>query len=361
MSLSYAHGPVDVPLLGETIGENLRRTVERFGGREALVVSHSTLAPPTASSGWRSSRRARPHGPRRPQGRPGRDLGAEPLRVGRYAVRHRSHVAILVTVNPAYKAAELEHALGLAGVSLLVMARGFREVDYVGLLAKSPPRLRDTVALEDNWEAFLAEGEGVGLPSSPPARRPCSRGPDQHPVHVGDDRLAQGRDATHHNILNNAYFSARALGYNEHDRVCGRCRSTTGSAWSSAPSARATHGACMVIPGESFDAAAMLETVAAERCTALYGVPTMFIAGLEQPHFGRFDLSSLRTGMMGGAPCPVDLMKQVRARMHMEQVTIICGMTETSPVSTQTALDDPVDKRVETVGRVHPHLDQRVR
>ena len=108
----------------------------------------------------------------------------------------------------------------------------------------------------------------------------------------------------------------------------------------------ATHGACMVIPGESFDAAAMLETVAAERCTALYGVPTMFIAGLEQPDFERFDLSSLRTGMMGGAPCPVDVMEQVRSRMHMEQVTIICGMTETSPVSTQTALDDPVDKRV---------------
>src|SRR5262249_31603849 len=160
--------------------------------------------------------------------------------------------------------------------------------------------------------------------------------------------------------LNNAYFTARTLGYSERDRVCvpvpfyhcfGMVLGTLASV---------THGATTVVPSDAFDATEVLETVAAERCTSLYGVPTMFIATLEQPSFGFFDVRSLRTGIRGGAPCPAEVMDQVRTRMHMTQVTIACGMTETSPVSTQTAVDDPLDKRITTVGRVHPHVEVKV-
>ena len=240
------------------------------------------------------------------------------------------------------------------------MARGFREADYVAMLAESGASC-DVVVLDDGWEAFLSEGAGVSADAL--AAREATLQFDD-PINVqytsGTTGAPKGATLTHHNILNNAYFSGRVLGYSERDRVCvpvpfyhtfGMVLGTLGCA---------THGACMVVPGESFDAGAVLEAVAGERCTSLYGVPTMFIAELEHPDSERFDLSSLRTGMMGGAPCPVELMNQVRSRMHMEQVTIICGMTETSPVSTQTARDDPLDKRVETVGRVHPHLEIKI-
>ena len=313
-----------MPLLGETIGENLRRTVERFGDREALVVRHQHYRA-TYRELWlevdSAARALLARGVRKGD------------RVGIWAPNRYEWVvtqfatarvgAILVTVNPAYKAAELAHALDTAGVSLLVMARGFRQADYVGMLAQvraSLPALRDAVVLEDDWESFLAEGAQIG--DAELAAREATLQFDD-PINIqytsGTTGAPKGATLTHHNILNNAYFTARVLGYDERDRVCVPVPlyHTFGMVLGSL--ACATHGACIVMPGESFDAAAVLETVAAERCTSLYGVPTMFIAELEQPDFERFDLSSLRTGMMGGAPCPVEVMEKVRSRMHMER------------------------------------------
>ena len=176
----------------------------------------------------------------------------------------------------------------------------------------------------------------------------------------GTTGLPKGATLSHHNIVNNAFFVAEALRFDERDRACVPVPFYHCFGMVLGTLACATHGACLVVPGESFDPAAVLEAVAAERCTALYGVPTMFIAELAEPGFDRYDLSTLRTGMMGGAPCPVEVMKRVRSEMHMQEVTIICGMTETSPVSTQTAVDDPVDRRIATVGRVHPHLEVKI-
>jgi fatty-acyl-CoA synthase len=176
----------------------------------------------------------------------------------------------------------------------------------------------------------------------------------------GTTGFPKGATLSHHNILNNGYFIAQTLRYSEHDRVCIPVPFYHCFGMVIGNLACAATGACAVVPGESFDPGAVLEAVEAERCTSLYGVPTMFIAELEHPRFDEFDLSSLRTGVMAGAPCPIETMRQVRARMHMEEVTIACGMTETSPVSTQTAVDDPVEKRVTTVGRVHPHVEIKV-
>ena len=361
MTMSYAHGPSDAPLLGETIGANLRRTVERFGEREALVVAHQGYRA-TYRELWLQVDSA------------ARALLARGVgkgdRVGIWAPNRYEWVvtqfatarvgAILVTVNPAYKAAELAHALGKAGVSLLVMARGFRNADYVALLAESRARC-DTIVLEEEWESFLAEGEHVS--DAELAAREATLQFDD-PINVqytsGTTGAPKGATLTHHNILNNAYFTGRALGYSPLDRTCVPVPLYHTAGMVLGTLACASHGACMVLSGESFSAGSMLEAIEAERCTALVAVPTMYIAALAEPDFERFDLSSLRTGMMGGAPCPVEVMNQVRSRMHMEQVTIICGMTETSPVSTQTALDDPVDKRVETVGRVHPHVEVKI-
>jgi fatty-acyl-CoA synthase len=229
------------------------------------------------------------------------------------------------------------------------------------MLAETSTPVRETIVLDDDWAAFLAGGDAV--PDGDLAAREALLQFDD-PINVqftsGTTGAPKGATLTHHNILNNAYFTARGLAYGERDRVCvpvpfyhcfGMVVGTLGCV---------THGACMVVPGESFVAADVLATVEAERCTSLYGVPTMFIAELEEPGFARYDLSSLRTGAMGGAPCPPDVMRRVRTLMHMDEVTILCGMTETSPISTQTALDAPDWQRVATVGRAHPHVEIKV-
>jgi fatty-acyl-CoA synthase len=365
MTLSYARGATDAPLLDETIGANLRRTVERFPDREALVVRHQGYRA-TYAELWREVDRA------------ARALIARGVakgdRVGIWAPNRSEWVvtqfatarigAILVTINPAYQAGELAYALAKAGVSVLVMARGFHDADYVAMLRDiraECPALRATIVLEDEWEAFLAAGERVG--DAELAAREASLHPHE-PINVqytsGTTGFPKGATLSHHNILNNAYFTARTLRYSDHDRACVPVPFYHTFGMVLGNLACATHGSCVVVPSESFDAAAVLAAVAAERCTSLYGVPTMFIAELGRPDFDRYDLTSLRTGMMGGAPCPVEVMQQVRARMHMDEVTIVCGMTETSPLSTQTVLDDPPEKRVATVGRAHPHVEVKI-
>jgi fatty-acyl-CoA synthase len=272
--------------------------------------------------------------------------------------------AILVNVNPAYKPGELEYALTQSGISLLILARGFRQSDYVAMLDQVRGRcleLREALVLEQDWEALLAGAQRVSEEEL--SEREASLQFDD-PINIqytsGTTGFPKGAALSHHNILNNAFFTGETLRYTERDRVCVPVPFYHCFGMVLGNLACTSHGACIVVPGAAFDALAVLETVQDERCTSLYGVPTMFIMELDHPRFGEFDLSSLRTGIMAGAPCPVEVMKEVQARMRMEQVTIACGMTETSPLSTQTAIDDPLDKRVETVGRACPHVEIKI-
>jgi fatty-acyl-CoA synthase len=363
--LSYARGSTEIPLLEETIGTRLRETVARYGDHDA-VVDRGGGRRATWAELWDDV------------GVAARGLLARGVergdRVGIWAPNRYEWVvvqfatarvgAILVNVNPAYKAAELEYALVRSGVRMLVLSRGFRETDYVAMLDGVGARcatLDQSVVLEDDWPGLLADGERVSTDAL--AAREASLRPGD-PINIqytsGTTGFPKGATLSHRNILNNARFAALQLGYTERDRVCipvpfyhcfGMVLGTL---------ACATAGAAVVIPGESFDPSGVLEAVQAERCTSLYGVPTMFIAELEALTSGEVDLSSLRTGIMAGAPCPVDTMNAVRSRLHMPDVTIGCGMTETSPLATQTARDDPVEKRVTTVGRPHPHVEVKV-
>ncbi len=364
-ALSYSHGASAVPLLGETIGENLRRTVERFGSQEALVVRSQDYRA-TYRELWdqvgAAARGLLAHGVARGD------------RVGIWAPNRFEWVilqyatarlgAILVNVNPAYKTSELEYALVQSGVSLLVLSRGFRQSDYVAMLSEVRgrcPGLREALVLEDDWDRLLRDGRPV--PEEDLTRRETELQFDDA-INIqytsGTTGRPKGATLSHHNILNNGFFTGETLLLTERDRVCIPVPFYHCFGMVLGNLACTTHGACMVIPGEAFDPLAVLETVAAERCTTLYGVPTMFIAELDHPQFAEFDLSSLRTGIMAGAPCPVEVMKKVQERMHMSEVTIACGMTETSPLSTQTTVDDPMDKRVETVGRVLPHVEVKI-
>jgi fatty-acyl-CoA synthase len=362
---SYVHGASSTPLLGETIGERLRKTVERFGDREALVVRHQGYRA-TYRELWDEA------------GRAARGFLARGVkkgdRLGLWSPNRKEWVitqlaaarigAILVNINPANKRGELQYALQKTGVSLLVLARGFRQADYRGMLAEARPHcpaLREALVLEEDWPGLLHGGAQVNEGELAAVERTLEF---DEPINIqytsGTTGFPKGATLSHHNILNNGHFVGRALGYTENDRVCIPVPFYHCFGMVMGNLACFSHGACVVVPGESFDPGATLQAVQAERCTSLYGVPTMFIAELAHPRFAQFDLSSLRTGIMAGAPCPIEVMKRVISEMHMAEVTIACGMTETSPVSTQTAVDDPLEKRVGTVGRVHPHLEVKV-
>ena len=365
LPLSHSAGPTDVPLLEMTIGEGLRRAAERHGEREALVAREQGYRV-TYGELWHEV------------GLAARGLLARGVctgdRVGIWAPNRYEWLvtqyatarigAILVTINPAYKAAELQYALTRTGVSLLVLARGFRQADYVAMLEEvraECPMLRETLVLDGGWEGLLADGEGVDEADLAAVEATLDPG---DPINVqftsGTTGAPKGATLSHRNILNNGYFTGLVLGYTERDRVCAPVPFYHCFGMVLANLACLTHGACVVVPGANFDPLATLRAIEEERCTSLYGVPTMFIAQLEHARFGDFDLSSLRTGIMAGAPCPVEVMNQVRSRMRMDEVTIGCGMTETAPLSTQTAPDDAVEKRVSTVGRVHPHVEVKI-
>lgn len=364
-ALSYSHGTSPIPLLGETIGENLRRTVERVGDHEALVVRHQGYRA-TYKEFWEQT------------GLAARGLLARGVRKGdrvgiwspnryewvviQYATARIG--AILVNINPAYKTAELEYALNQSGTSILILARAFRTADYVAMLNEVRdrcPELRQTLVLDDEWEGLLADGASV--PEATLAEVEASLQFDE-PINIqytsGTTGFPKGATLSHHNILNNGFFIGEGLHYSENDRVCIPVPFYHCFGMVLGNLACTTHGACIVVPGEVYDPVAVLETVQAERCTSLYGVPTMFIGELEHPRFPEFDLSTLRTGIMAGSPCPVEVMKRVQSQMHMTEVAICYGMTETSPVSTQTAIDDPLEKRVGSVGKVHPHLEVKI-
>jgi fatty-acyl-CoA synthase len=383
--MSYLSGTSDTPLLGVTIGDLFDQTAARFADHEALVVRQQGLRYTYGELREEVDRCARGL----------LALGVQKgERVGIWAPNRAEWTitqfatakigAILVNINPAYRLHELEYALNQSGCSVLVMAPQFRTADYTGMLttlcpelehsapgqldAHRVPQLRHIIRLGDErapgmwvWGEVL-QRSGEVTPEALAQRQAEQEFDD--PINIqytsGTTGNPKGATLSHHNILNNGYFVARLQGFSERDRLCipvplyhcfGMVMGNLGCV---------THGATMIYPAEAFEPGAVLETVQEERCTALYGVPTMFIAELAYGDFDRFDLSSLRTGVMAGSPCPVEVMRQVNTRMHMQEVEICYGMTETSPVSFQTHLDDPLEKRVATVGQIHPHVEVKI-
>ena len=363
--LSYASGTSSLPLLGETIGENLRRTVERHADCEALVAPHQGYRATYRQLWEQTSLVARgliARGVRR-----GDRIGIwSPNRFEWVIIQYATARigAILVNINPAYRTTELEYALGQSGVSLLMLARAFRQADYVRMLGEvkgACPELREALVLEDGWDSLLRD---AGRTSDDELAAVETSLQFDDPINIqytsGTTGFPKGATLSHHNILNNGFFVGETVKYTSEDRVCIPVPFYHCFGMVLGNLACTTHGACIVVPGEAFDPDVVLRITEEERCTALYGVPTMFIAELEHPGFAQHDLSRLRTGIMAGSPCPVEVMKKVQSRMNMREVTICYGMTETSPVSTQSALDDPLEKRVGTVGRVHPHVEVKV-
>ncbi|MGC0328776.1 fatty-acyl-CoA synthase [Streptomyces sp. SAI-170] len=358
-AISYAHGVGDTPLLGDTIGADLDRAVAAWPDREALVDVPSgrrwtyaefvadvdQLAYSLMASGVTKGDR-----------------------VGIWAVNCPEWVlvqyatarigAIMVNINPAYRTHEVEYVLKQAGISLLFASLSHKTSDYramVGEVRGNCPQLRETVFIGDpSWDDLLTRGTPAPFPELS-----CD-----DPINIqytsGTTGFPKGATLSHHNILNNGYFVGESIAYSEQDRVCVPVPFYHCFGMVMGNLAATSHGACIVIPAPSFEPAATLRAVEQERCTSLYGVPTMFIAELNLPDFASYDLSSLRTGIMAGSPCPVEVMKRVVAEMNMAEVSICYGMTETSPVSTQTRRDDDLEHRTGTVGRVLPHIEVKV-
>jgi len=356
MALSYSQGLGTIPLLGETIGENFDGAVREHADRDALVVRHQDVRMTYAELGEAVDRAARSLA----------GLGlVKGDRVGIWAPNCAEWVItqfataklgiILVNVNPAYRTSELAYALRQSGCRALVSAPTFKTSDYRAMIEQVRG---DLPALEH--VLFIGEGlfeDGAGDVEWPELDL-------FEPINIqytsGTTGSPKGATLSHSNILNNGYFVGEYCDYTEQDRVCIPVPFYHCFGMVMGNLACVSHGACMVVPAPSFEPAATLAAVAEERCTSLYGVPTMFIAELEDPSFPEHDLSSLRTGIMAGSPCPEQVMRKVIDRMHMEGVTICYGMTETSPVSTQTTAEDELERRVGTVGRVHPHVEVKV-
>jgi fatty-acyl-CoA synthase len=360
--LSYAHGASSVPLLGETIGAGLERTVDRLAGAEALVCRHQGVRWSYGELNERVDALAR--GLLAAELQAGDRLGIWSPNCAEWVLVQFATAkagVVLVNVNPAYRATELAYALRRSGCRMLVAARSFKTSDYAAMIEDVRGELPDLerVVFFDSpeWETLAAGSATTG--GELRARADALQFDDAINIQYtsGTTGFPKGATLSHHNILNNGYFVAQTCGYTEADRVCIPVPFYHCFGMVMGNLACITHGACMVIPGPSFEPRPVLEAVAAERCTSLYGVPTMFIAELADPDFASFDLTSLRTGIMAGSPCPKQVMKRVISEMHMEEVTICYGMTETSPVSTQTLPSDELERRVGTVGGVHPHVE----
>ena len=361
--LAYAQGTTEVALRGETIGRMWNDTVSAHGARPALVARHQGIAWTYAELDERVELCARAL----------LAAGVEKGdRVGIWSPNNAEWVivqfatarvgAVLVNINPAYRAHELEYALRQSGCSLLVLAPAFKDADYRELLSGvDAPALGRSIVLGDDWEVLLASADAVGAEALA-ARESTLDFDDAINIQYtsGTTGFPKGATLSHHNILNNGFFIGEVLGYTPEDRVCIPVPFYHCFGMVLGNLAVVTHGACIVLPSEAFDPRSVLETVADERCTSLYGVPTMFIAELGDPDFTSFDLTSLRTGIMAGSPCPIEVMRRVREDMHIAEMTICYGMTETSPVSTQTRRDAPLEKQVATVGKVHPHVEIKV-
>ncbi len=381
---SYSNGISTVPLLGETIGVNFDRTVARFPDRPALISCqqgvHWTYKELSAKvDAFAAGLLA---------------LGLQPGdRVGIWSPNNAEWVVtqfatakaglILVNINPAYRLSELEYALNKIGCRALVTATTFKTSDYIGMVntlapelararpghldAATLPHLRIVIQMGGNAPGTLAFDAVYALGGAAERQRLVDlTGVLQFddPINIqftsGTTGLPKGATLTHHGILNNGYFDGEMMRITELDKVCVPVPMYHCFGMVIGALACSSHGAAIVFPGEGFDPLATLKAVADERCTALYGVPTMFIAELDHPAFKTFDLTSLRTGMMAGAPCPIEVMNRCVRDMHLTEMTIGYGMTETSPVSTQTAIGDPIEKQTGTVGRAHPHVEIKI-
>jgi fatty-acyl-CoA synthase len=382
---SYVSGVSDVPLLGHTIGHALDRAAAAWGDRTALISRAQGVR-----WTWRELRdRADAFaagllalGLRR-----GDRIGIWSLNRAEWALTQFAAARaglVLVTINPAYRLSELEFVLNKVGCAALVTATGFKNSDYIGMVKTLAPELATSVpgklsAARLPHLRIVIQIGGPPVAGAIPFDEVAARGVEAElsilrelahdlqfddPINIqftsGTTGSPKGVTLTHHNILNNGYFVGRAMRLTEVDRICIPVPLYHCFGMVMGNLAAVTHGCAMVYPGEGFDPLATLETVQAEKCTALYGVPTMFIAELDHPDFARFDLGTLRTGIMAGAPCPIEVMRKVIDRMNMREVTIAYGMTETSPVSFQSAVNDPLERRVSTVGRIQPHLEVKI-
>jgi fatty-acyl-CoA synthase len=384
--ISYVSGTSDTPLKGQTIGDCFDETVARHADRDALLSLHQGLR-----YTWRELQETVDRAARALLALgvvKGDRVGIWSPNCAEWSITQFATAkigAILVNINPSYRTHELEYALKQSGASTLVLQGAFKASDYVATLAELIPELRDAtpatfasrrlpslkrvICLDEeralngmlSWSQMLAHADEV---SAEHLAEVQSKLQFDDPINIqytsGTTGAPKGATLSHHNILNNGFFVARTMGFSSEDRLVipvplyhcfGMVMGNLGCV---------THGATMIYPGDGFDPESTLRAVSDERATALYGVPTMFIAELEHPDFERFDLSSLRTGIMAGSICPIEVMRKVIDRMNMQDVTICYGMTETSPVSFQTRTDAPLEKRVTTVGTIHPHLEVKL-
>lgn len=363
--LSYVHGDSSIPLLGETIGENLKKTVEKFPKNDALICSHQNYRATYEEFYEQTSQVAKAilH------------LGAKPGdRVGIWSPNRYEWVllqyatarigVILVNINPAYRTSELIFVLNQSQIKYIFASLSFKTSNYKKMVDDArefTSTLVDEVFFDENWDDFL---KGATHISDEELQNYESQIQFDDPVNIqytsGTTGFPKGVTLSHHNILNNGYFIGIRLHYTEKDRVCipvpfYHCFGMViGNLCCTA------HGSTMVIPNDSFDPKLTLEVVEKEKCTSLYGVPTMFIATLHELDLKNYDLSSLRTGVMAGAVCPPEVMKRVENQMNMKEVTICYGMTETSPVSTQTKIGTPFEKQIHSVGTIHDHLEIKI-
>jgi fatty-acyl-CoA synthase len=385
LTQSYVHGAATTPLIGDTIGVHFDAAAERWHDRTALIARHQNIRWSYGELKARVDAFAAGL----------LALGLAPGdRVGIWSPNNSEWVItqfatakaglILVNINPAYRLSELDYVLNKVGCKALVSAAGFKTSDYVGMLRELAPEI--DISIPGKLQAKrlpalstlirIGDGEARGFLRF---EEVLASGSDRHRAEIAELRknlqfddpiniqftsgatgAPKGATLTHHNILNNGYFIGEAMRLTDRDRVCIPVPLYHCFGMVLGNLACVTHGAAMIYPSEGFDPLATLDAVATERCTALYGVPTMFIAELNHPEFKRFDLSTLRTGIMAGSPCPIEVMKRCVSDMNMREVTIAYGMTETSPVSTQTSCDDPLARRVGTVGRVHPHVEIKI-
>src|SRR5690554_6904823 len=364
-TLSYVHGASNKNLLGETIGGNLKRIVEKFGNSEALVSVHQNYRA-TYKQFYEET------------GKLAKALLANNInngdRVGIWAPNCYEWVllqfatarigVILVNLNPAYRAHEVSFAINQSETKLVVSALNFKKSDYkqmLTLVKEDCPSLEKIVYLNENWDNFLKKGSKITDAFLEQEERKVQF---DNPVNIqytsGTTGFPKGVTLSHHNILNNGYFIGERLNYTEKDRVCIPVPFYHCFGMVIGNLACVTHGSCMVIPNDAFDAAVTLQAVQDEKCTSLYGVPTMFISELGLPNFKEYNLSTLRTGVMAGSLCPPEIMKRVQSEMNMKKVSICYGMTETSPVSTQTKIGVPFEKQVSTVGTVQDHLEIKI-
>ena len=383
--MSYVHGAHQTPLIGETIGAYLDGIAARYGEHDALIVAHQHVRWTYREFQQRVHRLAA--GLLKLGLQPGERVGIWSQNCAEWVLTQFATAKaglIMVNINPAYRRSELEYVLDKVTCSALILSPSFKSSDYLAIVqdvvpeiaasragqlhSTRLPQLRHVIRLGQHATPGMHNFDSLmdGITEADLAHLEAVSSTLQFDDAVniqftsGTTGAPKGATLTHHNILNNGFFIGEAMRLTEHDRLCIPVPLYHCFGMVLGNLACVTHGAAMVFPGEGFDPKAVLETVQAERCTGLHGVPTMFIAILDHPDFQQYDLSNLRTGIMAGSPCPMEVMTRVIELMHMDEITIAYGMTETSPVSFQTAIEDPREMRVSSIGRVHPHLEVKI-